>query len=126
MSQIFASLLFQGTKNVFWYAGGNLIYVIPPYTIYYASNAIGGIPRGIYNWFYPPSTAPSAAPSAEDISEKLIEELREVNKHLIELREAGVILVNKDGSSKDIIINEIITYDPEPITTFSFNEPVAL
>ena len=66
----------------------NLIYIVStPYNVY---TVVGGV----YGWFYPPKTD----------SEKLIEEIQKFNKNITELRESGVILVDKDGNTRNIII----------------------
>ena len=84
-----ASLLLRGTVNILYWSGGSLIYIATPNTVY---NVVGGV----YNWWYPPKNE----------SQQLLEELKDINKHLIELREA-VVVVDKDGNSKDIIIDAI-------------------
>ena len=101
MYKVMFSLLLQGTKQVFWYTGGNIVYIITPSSVY---NIVGGV----YQYFYPPKTD----------SEKLIEELREINKNLIELREAGVVIVDSNCETKDVIIDNIKL--PEIVTTIRY------
>ena len=107
MYRLAASLLFQGTKTVFWYTGGNLIYIVTPNSVY---NVVGGL----YGWFYPPKTD----------SERLIEELQEINRNLIELRESGVVVVESNGETKDIVIDTIIKFEDDIDTIIKFEDDI--
>lgn len=103
MSSLFTSMLLNGTKNIIWWASGNIIYIVTPHTMY-------SIAGGVYNWLYPPKTE----------AQKLLEELREINKHLIELRESGVVMVDKDNENKIVTAEVIIDSEVETLKLGNF------
>jgi hypothetical protein len=91
MSYYITSLVLRGSLNALYWSSGSIIYMVTPNAVYNTAN-------GIYYWWYPPQTD----------SQKLIEELKEINKHLIELKESGVVLVNKDGTTKELEYNNLL------------------
>jgi len=84
---LLSTLIFNGTSRALWWTGTNFLYVITPSAVY---STVGCI----YEWFYPSKTE----------SEMLLEELKEINKHLIELRDSGVVIVDKYGNTQDTVI----------------------
>jgi hypothetical protein len=86
---LIASFVLNGTSRVLWWTGANFLYVVTPHTVY-------NIFETFYYWWYPPQTD----------SERLINELKEINQHLIELREAGCVIVEK-GEDGEYITKEL-------------------
>ena len=82
---LIAQYAWYGGRRLLVWTGYNFIWIITP-------SSVATVFGGIWNWIYPPKTD----------AELLLEELKKVNKNIIELRESGTLIIDKNDNKLKI------------------------
>lgn len=83
---LIAQYAWYGGRRLLVWTGYNFIWIITP-------SSVATVFGGIWDWIYPPKTD----------AELLLEELKKVNKNIIELRENGTLIIDKNDNKIKII-----------------------